>query len=130
MEKRNLIVVGVICVVVLLAGAGSYMYSQQETERATVRLVIEYNEQKDADTYEDLEMPEGSTVLDLLEKETDLQTKDTEYGKMIVSINGVSQDKNKGLWWIYTVNGEQVSMGAEGKKLSDGDVVQWTLTKY
>ncbi|MCD6127583.1 MAG: DUF4430 domain-containing protein [Methanomicrobia archaeon] len=75
-------------------------------------------------------MPENSTVLDLLRKVTDVVTEETQYGKMVVSINGVSQDKDKGLWWTYTVNGKIAETGAETKLLHDGDVIQWSLKKF
>lgn len=69
-------------------------------------------------------------MLDLLEKKTDVITEDTEYGKMVVSINGISQDASANLWWAYTINGEYAALGAEAQVLNDGDVIQWTLTEF
>jgi hypothetical protein len=130
MEKRNLFIAVVIFAVIILSGFGTYNYYQQESERATVTLIIDYHSLKENDTYENVRMTEGSTVLDLLEKKTDVITEDTEYGKMVVSINGISQDANANLWWTYTINGEYAALGAEAQVLNDGDVIQWTLTAF
>jgi len=130
MEKRNLFIAVVIFAVIILSGFGTYNYYQQESEKATVTLIIDYHSLKENDTYENVRMTEGSTVLDLLEKKTDAITENTEYGKMVVSINGISQDASANLWWTYTINGEYAALGAETQVLNDGDVIQWTLTAF
>ncbi|MHC1604521.1 MAG: DUF4430 domain-containing protein [Candidatus Methanofastidiosia archaeon] len=130
MEKRNLIMAIVLAGVIIIAAGGTYMYYQQQSEKATVTLIIDYNGLKEIDTYEDVKMSEGATVLELLEKKTEVGTEDTEYGKMIVSINGIAQDPNSNLWWTYTINGEYAAAGAETQLLSDGDTIQWTLTAF
>lgn len=130
MDSRNLMVGAIVVVILVIAGAGTYMYTQQESAAATVTLVIEYNGLKEAETFEDVGMPEDSTVMDLLNEKTDVVTEDSDYGKMVVSINGVAHDANENLWWTYTLNGEYASAGAETQLLSDGDVVKWTLSQF
>jgi hypothetical protein len=129
MEKRNMLAIGVLCAVIVVGGVGSYLYSQTG-DQATATLVIDYHGLREKDTYENIKMPEESTVLDLLKKKADVTTEQTEYGKMIVSINGISQDADANLWWTYTINGEYASLGAEAQQLSDGDVIQWSLTNF
>ena len=129
MERRNIIAGVIVIGILVLALGGTYTY-HRNSENATVTLIIDYGTLKEKDVYEDVKMPENSTVLDLLRKVTDVVTEETQYGKMIVSINGVSQDKDKGLWWTYTVNGKIAETGAETKLLHDGDVIQWSLKKF
>ena len=129
MERRNIIAGVIVIGIFVLALGGTYTY-HRNSENATVTLIIDYGTLKEKDVYEDVKMPENSTVLDLLRKVTDVGTEETQYGKMVVSINGVSQDKDKGLWWTYTVNGKIAETGAETKLLHDGDVIQWSLKKF
>lgn len=129
MERRNIIAGVIVIGILVLALGGTYTY-HRNSENATVTLIIDYGTLKEKDVYEDVKMPENSTVLDLLRKVTDVVTEETQYGKMVVSINGVSQDKDKGLWWTYTVNGKIAETGAETKLLHDGDVIQWSLKKF
>ena len=129
MERRNIIAGVIVIGILVLALGGTYTY-HRNSENATVTLIIDYGTLKEKDVYENVKMPENSTVLDLLRKVTDVVTEETQYGKMVVSINGVSQDKDKGLWWTYTVNGKIAETGAETKLLHDGDVIQWSLKKF
>ena len=129
MERRNIITGVIVIGIFVLALGGTYTY-HRNSENATVTLITDYGTLKEKDVYEDVKMPENSTVLDLLRKVTDVGTEETQYGKMVVSINGVSQDKDKGLWWTYTVNGKIAETGAETKLLHDGDVIQWSLKKF
>lgn len=129
MERRTIIAGVIVIGILVLALGGTYTY-HRNSENATVTLIIDYGTLKEKDVYENVKMPENSTVLDLLRKVTDVVTEETQYGKMVVSINGVSQDKDKGLWWTYTVNGKIAETGAETKLLHDGDVIQWSLKKF
>lgn len=128
MDSRNIMVGAIVVIILIIAGAGTYMYTQQDSAAATVTLIVEYNGLKEAETFEDVGMPEDSTVLDLLMEKTDVVTEDSDYGKMVISINDIAQDAGEKLWWTYTMNGEYASAGAEAQLLSEGDVVKWTLS--
>jgi hypothetical protein len=106
------------------------MCPQQESEKIMVTLIIDYHGLRENDTYENVKMPERSTVLDLLKKKIDVIAEGIQYQKMVVSINGISQDPNANLWWVYTINGEYVEVCADAKPLNDGDIVKWTLILY
>jgi len=130
MDSRNIMVGAIVVIILIIAGAGTYMYTQQDSAAATVTLIVEYNGLKEAETFEDVGMPEDSTVLDLLMEKTDVVTEDSDYGKMVISINDIAQDAGENLWWTYTMNGEYASAGAEAQLLSEGDVVKWTLSQF
>lgn len=74
------------------------MCSQQESKKTAVTLIIDYHGLRKHTTYKNVTMPEGSTALDLLENKTDVIAEGTRYRKMIISINGISQDPNANLW--------------------------------
>jgi hypothetical protein len=47
----------------------------------------------------------------------------------IVGINGIYEMDHGDLsGWIYTVNGESVSVGCSDCELKDGDVIAWEYT--
>ncbi len=48
----------------------------------------------------------------------------------INSINGVEQSEKENKFWVYTVNDEQVTVGAGEYELLDGDQVIWELTEF
>ncbi len=48
-------------------------------------------------------------------------------GKFIISLNGVSGDKDHA--WIYYVNGNEASLGVSTQIINPGDVVSWKYEK-
>jgi len=108
----------------------NHMCSQQESKKVAVTLIIDYHGLRGNETYENVKIPEGSTVLDLLQKKTEVITEGIQYQKMVVSINGISQDPNANLWWVYTVNGKYVDLCADEKLLNNNDVVKWVLITW
>ncbi|WP_088840429.1 DUF4430 domain-containing protein [Listeria sp. ILCC797] len=65
----------------------------------------------------------GSTVYEAMNK--NFKLKDTD--GFITSIEGISQDESKGLYWMYEVNGEMAAKGAKELKLKNGDEVSFDL---
>lgn len=47
-------------------------------------------------------------------------------GKYVESVNGLEEDLNAGLFWIYRVNGVKASLGISSLTVEDGDVISWT----
>lgn len=78
---------------------------------------------------------EGSTVYDLMDKAS------KEYGFsfsgknfpgigfFIEEIKGVRQDTRKGLYWIYSINGQKAQVGISNYILKPHDVITWTYEK-
>ncbi len=130
LEKRNMMMAAIVAFVVIVSIVGTYNYTQRDSDKATVTLIIDFNGFGENVTYENVKMPESSTVLDLLNNKTDLQTEDTSFGKMVVSINDVAQDADSNLWWTYTINDEYAAAGAEVQLLNDGDIIKWTLSQF
>lgn len=47
----------------------------------------------------------------------------------ITSIDGMKENQKKGIYWIYTINGEKVNKLANQQTLKNKDKVQFTLDK-
>ena len=79
----------------------------------------------------EVKFEEGDTAYDVLEeicKENDIQLEatDSSYGKYITSIGNLSASAvgaNAG--WMFKVNGETPSVGADSYELQDGDEIVW-----
>lgn len=75
---------------------------------------------------------EGATAYDLLvaaQKEGSITFAGREFsgvGFFVESINGLKQDGNKRMYWIYSVNGKKANVGASSYVLRDGDRVTWS----
>lgn len=71
------------------------------------------------------EVPAGETALQALDRVADIETDDG--GKFVTAIEGVEQDTDKQLAWLFYLNGEMAQKGAAEIKLEPGDVEWWDL---
>lgn len=48
-------------------------------------------------------------------------------GSYVYSINNISEDRSKGLYWIYYINDKEANIGVSNYILKDGDKIKWQL---
>ena len=48
----------------------------------------------------------------------------------ITEIDGISQDKDKGIYWMFDVNGKLGEKAANQLKVEDGDEIKFYQEKY
>ncbi|NCU30421.1 DUF4430 domain-containing protein [Candidatus Saccharibacteria bacterium] len=69
---------------------------------------------------------DGKTALAVLQSLTEVSTKESAYGTMIVGINGLASEDNKNYWAIY-VNDAYATEGAGTLKTNNSDSITWKL---
>jgi hypothetical protein len=73
-------------------------------------------------------VPAGQTAMRALQTIADVET--DEGGRFVTAIEGVEQDTDKQLAWLFYVNGEMAEKGAAEIKLQAGDVEWWDLHNW
>ena len=73
-----------------------------------------------------VEFKKGDTVLDVLKEIYPVQENDG----FITEIDGISQDKEKGIYWMFDVNGKIGEKAANQLKVQDGDEIKFYQEKY
>lgn len=71
------------------------------------------------------EVPADQTAMRALQMVADVETDDG--GRFVTAIEGVEQNTDKQLAWLFYVNGEMAEKGAAEIKLKAGDVEWWDL---
>jgi hypothetical protein len=67
----------------------------------------------------------GKTALEqLLELNDTVVTQEASYGTYVDSINGLKGGEN-GAYWIFFVNGEMASVGADAYIAEGGELIEW-----
>lgn len=91
-------------------------------ETAAITLV------KDKQSFSDkkVSFEEGANLMDVLKANFDVTEKDG----FITAIEGVKQDAGKNLYWVFTVNGKQVSTSAADTILKAGDKVEFEYAQF
>lgn len=81
-------------------------------------------------------LPEGSNVYDLMNgiaaQYPEFHFKGRNFpglGFFVEEINGVSQNKKEGFYWIYYINNKVASVGVSNYKIKENDVITWNYEK-
>lgn len=111
------------------SSVGSSMAAEaQEDISVTVNIGGNENNGLEAAT-ETVVLPANSSVTEALNATSYvIVSENGNYGTFVTSINGVASTDATA--WVYTVNGEQIEMGADECMLNDGDIVEWTLVDF
>ncbi|TSC96743.1 MAG: hypothetical protein CEN88_285 [Candidatus Berkelbacteria bacterium Licking1014_2] len=71
---------------------------------------------------------EGKTALELLKKQTTVETKTSgELGEYVVTINGLPTAAEAGKYWLFYVNGQMATVGADKYQTKTIDTIEWRL---
>jgi hypothetical protein len=139
MKKTNKLILSLLMTGVLTTGCGvfesedvtngsekqeesSSVKEESQEISVTVKIMVEG---KETDSVA-LTVEEGAVLLDAMKENMEIEEADG----FINSINGVEQSEKDNKFWIYTVNDEQVTVGAGEYELLDGDQVVWELTEF
>ena len=73
-----------------------------------------------------VDIKKGYTVMDVLKDVYDVK----ENGGFITEIDGVSQDTDKGIYWMFDVNGKLGEKAANQLKVKNGDEIKFYQEEY
>jgi len=120
-ETFSLINVIAIIILIVLVGLGGHFlgrFNQKEkTETSQISGVQTF-------TYEG---ENGKSALDLLKDKAKVETTDSSFGSFVVSINGTSNSADH--FWMFYVNGNLASTGADQYQTKEGDKIEWRYEK-
>jgi len=124
-----LVLVVLLCWSVIATVSAVYFYQQYASVGASlieVSVTIDYGNETSI-TYEKVRLFYNTTVLDALMAVAKVSaTYWPSFDAVFVgAINGVANDPNKKTYWMYYVNGEHATVGADKYVLRDGDHVEW-----
>lgn len=93
---------------------------KEDTISATIKILDgSQNESKEISTSKD------KNLLEIMKKNFDIKVDN----RKIVSIDGIEQDEKDQLYWIVTVNGEELNVDLDQIYLNQGDTVEFHLEK-
>lgn len=97
--------------------------SQQSQSQGKVTLILKTEKESKKKA---VNIQKGDTVLDVLEEVYPVQENDG----FITEIDGISQDKDKGIYWMFDVNGKLGEKAANQLKVENGDEIKFYQEKY
>lgn len=123
-----------IILLIVILGAGFYLYSQQQSKsmlETSVNPASEVVEVTQEETNAQILLAadeDGQTALELLTASAAVETKDYgEAGLFVTSINGVAGDNEH--YWAFYVNDEYAQQSADQTILKTGDNVKFVYEK-
>lgn len=134
--NKNKLALGLLTVGFLLTGCsmadgGSNEVAEQSSEASIAEVKdigVVVNVVVDGEKVSDKEIvaKEDSTLLEAMDGNIDFQ----EVDGFISSVEGVEQSEKDNKFWVYTVNGEQTTVGANEYELREGDQIVWELMQF
>ncbi|MEY8445215.1 DUF4430 domain-containing protein [Enterococcus ratti] len=114
-----------IMTLVLLAGCSAGSKQTANTSKKMIEVAITVTKDHGAKKIADKKVSvKERTTLDTIMKENfDVK----EQGGIITSINGTTQDKEAGKYWLFDLNGQPATKGAKDIKPENGDKISWDL---
>ena len=95
----------------------------QTKETLSIVISLEQDGEQVEGTTKELEVEEGTTVLDSLKEQYEV----IENDGYVVSIEEMEIDEKLGKYWMYEINNEEAAVGAADYELKDGDQLNWFL---
>ncbi|MBM7569788.1 DUF4430 domain-containing protein [Aquibacillus albus] len=97
--------------------------AQTENEEEVV-IIISQDHGAEVIAEKEISIEEGAILMDVMKENFEIEEADG----FITSIEGVSQDADAGKYWLYEINGEMASVGANELELGAEDTVTFDLS--
>jgi hypothetical protein len=118
MRHKNILIAGVIAVVLGGAVATTAAIKTHQTNPSKPAVTAT----QAASHHLIYQGENGKTALDLLKTQAHVTIKNTSFGPLVDSINGV---QGGGKYWMFYVNGRQASVGAGAYITKTGERIEW-----
>lgn len=131
-DKKLMWVGAFLTIVIISLLYFTVIYSSEDgefvatSEGATATFVINFGEEEDI-LSEDIEFHEGDTITHLLETHFDAEMDEEGF---VHSIEGVENNPDEGLFWVYDLNGEMGLESAEEYEVQEDDLIEWILMGF
>lgn len=99
--------------------------SSEENEEVVV-VTISKNHNEEIVTEKEVTIEEGAILIDVMKENFDIE----EEGGFISSVEGIEQDLEAQMSWMFFINDEMPSVGAADYELSVGDKVNFDLQAW
>jgi len=124
MKKFAAFLAALLMLLGVFAPATATTVQASKTKNIKVTYTLKKNKKQIAK--KTIKIKKGATVTDGLKKGWKVSDK----GGFISKIDGHKQNNKKKIYWTFTVNGKQVNVSADKKKLKNKDHVEFKLSKY
>jgi len=130
MARRGLPLIFVLLLMLaaILAGCPVQPADLDNTEQASVTVVVTRDFGKELILAEEVAIGDGTDAMTALQSAAEVETK--YGGGFVKAINGISSEEADHLDWFYYINGVSLNLGAKDYALGDGDVEQWDLRDW
>lgn len=137
MKKQNITKIVSAIVFLIALGLGSWWLvvnnEQAKAPQAQTQETVRNQESSKLTISEDgtevsYNGQDGKTALAVVQGLTEVVTEDTQYGAMVMAINGLKSESGKNYWALY-VNEEYANEGAGTLQTKSTDKLVWKLEK-
>jgi len=126
-KNKQITIIGGLLICAGIAFSGLYWQGLSNTTLSPTPSINPTVSTNESDQFNEIRYTgiDGQTALALLKtKYPDIQTKKSDFGEYVDSINDIAGGTD-GKYWLFYINGQMASVGADAYVTKDGDVIQW-----
>jgi hypothetical protein len=124
---KSAVVLGVLAAAVAAGGFGLYVRESNTASQTVPAATATPAQSAHADQLTYIGEPDVS-VLDQLKRIAKVETKQSSYGTLVNSINGVVNGTD-GKYWLFYVDGQMADRGADAYVTKGGETIEWKFSK-
>lgn len=126
-KNKSFVIAGLIILVILLLGAGAYYFSMVRKAPPQANNINSNTQPSHPDpTKLSYSCDSGESAFDALKKHiSKVDSRKTQSGEFVISINGV--DQGGGKYWIYSIDGKEATVSADTYICQGSERIDWQL---
>ncbi|WP_256993288.1 DUF4430 domain-containing protein [Enterococcus hirae] len=127
--KKFIVLLAALSSMIVMTGCQSPTTTEQssaQSQATTKKVTIILQEEGKELSAKNVTYQPNQTLLELLKKQFSVK----EDNGFVTAIDGHAQDKDKGLYWTFTINGKMAEKGANDIKLSPNDQIVFNLATF
>ncbi|MFG6148654.1 DUF4430 domain-containing protein [Halobacillus sp. B23F22_1] len=97
-----------------------------QQEEVTIEVEVSEDEGEEVISTEEHSVEEGTILMDVMEDNYEIEQEEG----FINSIEGISAEDGEQKAWMYTINGEEASVGANEYEVEEGDEINFDFQSW
>ncbi|MEW8956082.1 DUF4430 domain-containing protein [Clostridium sp.] len=130
--KNNNFKVIISSLIVLIIAVGGFLgykyYNDSKMVKGSKDIVVVVKDSKANYDKTHKHSTDAETLGKALDEMGIIGTKDSQFGRFLETVDGITASEDKQEWWKLTVNGEGSQTGIDDTAIKNGDKVELSLT--
>ncbi len=122
MKTKYLLISVAVLIVVLV---GWFIFGKEISTEEISNNSINPNSNVSNETSFSYDCEQGKSAFEVLDLKADIEYSESSFGKLVTSINNISQGDGK--YWLYSIDNKEATVGATAYLCQGSEEIKWEL---